>query len=461
MIRPPSPGLKTATLAGVVVLLAVSGGMLWHVGYNYDGLMGGPLTKIHPFTYFIFAALLGRALQSGSPVAYVEARIAARPAAAWLLTMTMLLVAATLLRSGPGMAGLVDTFGGPAVFALLLDDFDEADLRPLARALHVVMTVNALMGLGEFAGHTLVFPYRLDGVAHLEDTRSTALQGHPLINAALTGVYVLSLLGGAKDLKPWLRAGLILLQLAALVVFGGRTAIVVTLALAPLFALYNSFATLRRGRVSLLTAAALCAAVPLLALGVIVALDSGLADALLLRFVDDNGSAATRVIMFDMLQPFTLRELIVGPDIEQVESLRRHFGLEQGVENPFIRMTLYQGGLLMALVFGSLVWFFRELLKGRGLRVMAATVATAVLLNASESISVKTNFLDKLVLIFVCMFPHLRVGATVQRAFNPSASRTAGSSVRSRSSITPMPSNRHQNAQGKPKLSALSRTSLR
>jgi len=137
-------------------------------------------------------------------------------------------------------------------------------------------------------------------------------------------------------------------------------------------------------------------------------LRSGLADRLLMRFVDDNGSAATRVIMFDMLGPFSYSELLVGPDIEQVESLRRHFGLEQGVENPFIRMILYQGALIMLAVLASLVWFFRELLRGRGFGLIGPVAAMAILLNASESIAVKTNFLDKLVMMFVCMFPLLR-----------------------------------------------------
>ena len=210
--------------------------------------------------------------------------------------------------------------------------------------------------------------------------------------------------------------------------FGGRTAIVVALALTPLFVVYAAFATLRRGRVSLLGAAALTAALPLLALARAGrARRSGLADPLLMRFVDDNGSAATRVIMFDMLAPFSWPQLLVGPDIEQVESLRRHLGLEQGVENPFIRMTLYQGGFVMAVVFVSLVWFFRELLRGRGLRVIGPVVAMAVLLNASESISVKTNFLDKLVLIFVCMFPLL--ARRLSGALSPSAASMAGSSV--------------------------------
>jgi len=262
-------------------------------------------------------------------------------------------------------------------------------------------------------------------------------------------------MAGAKSLKAWLRAVLIPLQFAALVVFGGRTAIVVALVLAPVIAVAQAFAALRRGRVSLLAVAAAIAALPLAVVAVLVALDSGLADKLLMRFIDDNGSAATRVIMFDMLKPFTWTELIAGPDIEQVEYWRRHFGLEQGVENPFIRMTLYQGGLFMAVVFASLIWFFRELVKGRGFAVLAPLVAMAVLLNASESISVKTNFLDKLVLVYVGLFPLLP-----QRRLSPSASTIAGSSVRARSSIRPMPSNRHQNAQGKPNASALSRTSL-
>ncbi len=440
--------------------MAVSGSLLWDLGYNYDGLTGSPLTKIHPFTYFVFAALAWRALESGQPFGFFRLKLSQRPAAVCLLALAGLLVVVTLLRAGPGMAGFIDTFGGPAAFALLIDDFDEADLKPLRLALHVVMTINALMALYEFAAHSLIFPYRLDGVAHLEDTRSSALQGHPLTNAALTGVYVVSLMAGARTLAPWLRAGLILLQFAALVVFGGRTAIVVALALTPMFVIYYLFATLRRGRVSLVAAALAAAALPMLGLLVIGVLASGLADPLLMRFVDDNGSAATRVIMFDMLRPFSLQELLVGPDIEQVESLRRHFGLEQGVENPFIRMILYQGGFLMAAVFVSLVWFFRELLRGRGLRVIGPVVAMEVLLNASESIATKTNFLDKLVLMFVCMFPLLRRAASPQRTFRPSAVSIAGSSWRSSSSISPMPSNRHQNAHGKPNASALSRTSL-
>ncbi len=466
-LRPPGAALKAATLVAALVLMCVSGGMLWLVGYNYDGLTGSPVTKLHPFTYFIFIALVWRAAESGAPLVWLEAKLTQRPAAWGLLTLSAFMVVTTVLRAGPGMAGFIDTLAAPAAFALLLDDFASNDfasndfasegfasndLAPLTLALHASMAANALLGLFEFATSTLYFPYRLDGVAHLEDTRSTSLQGHPLMNAALTGIYVVSLMAGARTLPGVVRWSLLGLQFTALMVFGGRTAIVVCLGAAPLFAIHAAFATLRRGRLSLLGAAAAAAAIPLVVVAVVGLLASGLADRLLMRFADDSGSAATRVIMFEMLRPFSWGELAIGPDIEYVETLRRHFGLEQGVENPFVRMILYQGGIAMAAVFLGLAWFFRELLRGRGLRVIGPVVAMAVLLNASESVAVKTNFLDKLVLIFVCLLPPL-----AQR--KPSAATISGANARVRSSIRPMLSNRHQNAHGKPNASALSRTS--
>ena len=90
------------------------------------------------------------------------------------------------------------------------------------------MLVNALLGLTEFATKTLFFPYRLDGQVFATDTRSAALQGHPLGNATLTACYVLALIGGGGRMTVPQRLAMIGLQLAALVAFGGRSAMVVT-----------------------------------------------------------------------------------------------------------------------------------------------------------------------------------------------------------------------------------------
>jgi len=101
----------------------------------------------------------------------------------------------------------------------------------------IVMSVNALMALYEFATRTLTFPYRFDGEVFPFDLRSSALQGHPLTNAMVTTCYLLALMSGAKTVPGPLKAALILLQFAALVTFGSRAATVVTLALSTIYCL--------------------------------------------------------------------------------------------------------------------------------------------------------------------------------------------------------------------------------
>ena len=59
---------RIGTLAAVLVLFCVSGGMLWLVGYNYDGLAGSAATKIHPSTYMIVLVFCWSLIASGDPV---------------------------------------------------------------------------------------------------------------------------------------------------------------------------------------------------------------------------------------------------------------------------------------------------------------------------------------------------------------------------------------------------------
>jgi len=150
-----------------------------------------------------------------------------------------------------------------------------------------------------------------------------------------------------------------------------------------------------------------------------------------------------------------LRELIVGPDVAYVDSLRRINGLEWGIENPIVRMILYQGAFVTMIVLGSFGLFLRELIQNRERRVWLPILATLILLNTSESIAVKTTLVAKIVIIVVCLFR-----PTFQRAtFRPSAATISGSNSRVRSSMIPMPSKRFQNAHGNRNVSAPRRTS--
>src|SRR3989442_64108 len=112
------------------------------------------------------------------------------------------------------------------------------DVRPLAAALVgslffvvVFLLFSVSSGMVGAIGYRF-FPFRFEGVELEWDMRSTGLSGHPLENAQLTSIYIMALLaGGGMSMPPALRPAAVLLQLAALVPFGGRTAMLLTLAM--------------------------------------------------------------------------------------------------------------------------------------------------------------------------------------------------------------------------------------
>lgn len=388
----------------VLVLFGVSGGMLWIVGYNYDGLFGSPVTKIHPATYLVVLLFAWRSLVFGNPVAYCVHVADRRPATALLLVIATALLITIILRQRPNMAGMIDTFIGPSLLVLMLADEDERLFSRLRLVLHGVMTANALLALFEFATHTLLFPYRLDGATFETDLRSTALQGHPLVNASITSIYILALLGGERSMGNSVKFMLVALQCAALVAFGGRSAMVITVLLGGSYVLYQGLATLRQGRVNLIVAAFALMLIALVPIGISVLAYLGFFDALLGRFVSDGGSANARIEMLSMFDDLSLAEIIVGPNVDFIESTRRIKGLEWGIENPFIRMTLYQGAfftLLMTLAVGLFLW---ELARKCGRGIWLPMLAWVILLNTSESISSKTTLQAKFAVIVLCLY---------------------------------------------------------
>ncbi|TGU89327.1 hypothetical protein EN794_046445 [Mesorhizobium sp. M00.F.Ca.ET.151.01.1.1] len=418
--RPAGNSLDWVTgyglVAVVALLFSISGGMLWLVGYNYDGLTGNPATKIHPSTYLLVLMFAWRACTFGNPVGYTLAIADRRPASALLAVMSIMLLVVVIVRQRPGMAGMIDTFVAPALLVMMLAEDDERTFARMRTVVHAVMTANALLALFEFATKTLVFPYRLDGEVFMNDLRSTALQGHPLSNATITAIYVLALLSGSRSLSMPLRLGLVGLQCAALVVFGGRSAMVTTIALGGIYLLFSGVAYLRRGRISLPGAALAVVLCSLLPVVLAMLFSYGFFDALLERFVSDSGSANARVEMFELFKHFELRDLIVGPDIDLIESLRRINGLEQGIENPIIRLVLYQGAFFTLLLFLGFVLFMHEVARRCHPGIWLTMLGWLILLNTSESLASKTTLMTKFVVIALVLYrPARAMGRGVQR----------------------------------------------
>ena len=391
-------------LLTVVLLFSVSGGLLWLLGYNYDGLTGGAATKIHPSTYLIVAMFGWAAIARGNPIAYGVRGARMRPGAFLLLVAMIVLFVHIVSHKAPGMAGTLDTFLAPSLLVVLLIDIDERAMRRIEFIIHALMTVNAVMALSEFVLQTRFFPYRFDGQSFEWDTRSTALHGHPLANAIITAWYCLALLNGCRSLPQGLKLPLIALQFAALVTFGGRTAFVVAVALGLLCMAGKVHNTLRSGRIPILWAAGAVTIVALVPVVIGALAAGGFFDALLDRFTSDGGSANARIEMFAMFDNLSFRDLLVGPDTGLVEYLRRVNGLEWGIENPIINDILYQGLMITGLMIVAVSLFLTEiaLLCGRGVWVQMA--AFAILINTSESIASKTTMLSQFVVLVLCLY---------------------------------------------------------
>src|SRR3569833_1064391 len=129
MAGPRTVPVDTLTRLGqtvaVLLLFSVSGGMLWLAGYNYDGLQGSPLSKIHPSTYLFVLVFVWRSCIFGNPVGYVIHVTNRRPATMLMAVISTALLFVVILRQRPGMAGMIDTFVAPALIVLLLSEDDE------------------------------------------------------------------------------------------------------------------------------------------------------------------------------------------------------------------------------------------------------------------------------------------------------------------------------------------------
>lgn len=388
----------------VLALFLLSGGILWVLGYNYDGLTGSSVTKIHPATYLTLLVFAWRSVATGNPLSYLAHLNAQRPATMLLLAITLLVFLSVILRGRPNMAGLIDTYIGCCCLVLILSDADERLIGRLRVLLHVIMAANALLCLYEFATKNLLFPFRFDGQAFETDLRPSAFQGHPLINAAVTSTYVLSLMSGARDLTQARRLAMIGLQLAALVAFGGRTAFVLTLLFGGIYSARASYRYLRQGKVSLLAAAIAILFAGLAPVALTVLISQGFFDAMASRFVSDGGSANARIVMFELFDHFTLSQIIIGPDLDVLDSWRRIYGLEWGIENPIVRMTLYQGAfvtLLLAVGFGL---FMHEVARVSSAGVWLPMIVWIMIINTAESIASKTTMLTKFCVMVLCLY---------------------------------------------------------
>jgi hypothetical protein len=393
-------------LAITTLLFTISSGLLWNLGINYGGLTGAIASKIHPATYlatFTFALLI---LARRNPASFFVGLITRHSGTLAFLLAALLLGAYILLDGRKGIATIVDTYLLAVMVALVAAALDSRDLTRAEKLIHVLLACNASLALIEYLMDYRLFPFRFDGLAFEWDKRSNALLGHPLENAQATGIYIMILLaGGGPAMPKLLRPAAVLLQLAAMIPFGGRTALTVTLALMTLWMIPRVLHVLRGGRLPLPAFAALAVLGPMLVLAAGLFAVGGFFDVMLNRFADDGGSAQSRLAMFDIFGQLSPGDIIMGANPEMIDAIRRTMGLEWGIENPLVRLLLYQGVIFTGFMVAGFALFMVEIARRLGPGYGLPMVFFLVVINSYESISNKTIGLSLFIVLMLAMFP--------------------------------------------------------
>src|SRR4029077_6103866 len=219
-------------LVVVFLLFAVSSGMLGALGINHGGVTGSVVSKIHPATSLSFAPVAPIVLARPNPASFFVNLITRRPGTLAFLITILMLTAYIVLGGRKGIATIFDTYLLAVAVALIVAELDPRDFGRAEKLIHVLLAANAVLALVEYAIGYRFFPFRFEGVELEWDMRSTGLSGHPLENAQLTSIYMVALLaGGGMSLPSALRPAAVLQQFVALVPFGGRTAMLLTLAM--------------------------------------------------------------------------------------------------------------------------------------------------------------------------------------------------------------------------------------
>jgi hypothetical protein len=394
--------ISVLVMATVATLFTVPGGMLWEFGLNYDGISGAMASKIHPATYLTVSTFVLFLLARRNPASFLVTLISRHPGSLAILLATTAVMLFVILGGRHGLAGLVDAFLLPALLILMIVELDSLTMRRLETMLHVLIASNALLTLFEFASGVLLFPYRFEGQL-LVDTRPNGLLNHPLLNAVVTGTYLTILFTRAGS-NLGLKLPMILLQLAALVACGGRTALVLVIVLLAWVVLREARGMLTGKRIPIRTAAAYVIVPPLVLAGSIALNAFGFFDALLERLSNDGGSAQARVQMFGLLSYLPFWAVLMGPDVEMVDAIRRAEGLELGIENPIVRFVLYQGILATSALVIGFVLFMREVVyplrAGYGLPLLFFIWT----IMSFESLSSKGILLAQFVVLMTVMF---------------------------------------------------------
>lgn len=381
------------TGAAIIALGTISSEVLSLAKIHYVTSGGSFIEKLHPATYLTLLALILLLLRGGDLMGEVDRLLSNSKLLLVYFFACGLLVFQCVVLQRP-FTSVVDTFVLPALLSMIIWSLTPQQRKPLVLCIHFILWLNIGLGFYEYFSKHRLIPMTLGKAVVVYDWRSSALLGHPLSAAGLVALYIMALI-----IRPRLRApsllglGALVVAVASLMAFGGRTALVAVLTVLAGFALVHGVRLVRGERVEMPVVIVACCGLMVAAVAVPLLFGTGVFDNMITRFSSDKGSAHTRIRSLYLLSMLDTKELLLGSEPSRGGSLQSLAGLDYGIENFWISCIVQYGLIQTALITLGLACFFAEALR-RSVRGTWITILFLCVVAASSvSFSSKTTSL--------------------------------------------------------------------
>ena len=389
----------------VVSFFTISPLALVAMDWQYTETGGWFADKFHPATLLAFALIALPLFVSRNPLSaalsFANRNLDLAPFV--LAIFFSLLYAGQVM--GHSITIFIETFLGAVAMLVLFSGLDDRSRRTLARILHVLLFANALLAFYEIVSAFRLTPLVVNGELLADEPRATALLGHPLANALLAGAYVVVLaIGGTRDIPSPLRTPVFLVALASLVPFGGRAATATCLVTLAVAIASRAVRIVRGGNIRTMRLLSVLWILPTAMFVLVTAHEIGWLDTLLDRLIDDEGSASTRIVMFELFDHFSFSELLVGPDQRLLDTWATIYGLDYGIESFLVAFVLHYGLIATVVFVPCLIHFLYLVVEATGTRTTWYVVTYFVIVAmTSLSLSSKSPILSMFVVMVLLL----------------------------------------------------------
>ncbi len=378
--------------------------MLNLLGVPYDAAGGSPLLKIHPASYLSVLALVAWIVVDGGLGPFLGRSWRDSPGLVVLFLAIGLLAFQVIGVQKTPISQVTDNFVMTACLFASLVRLGPREMRFVALLVQGILALNSSLGYAEGLSGFRLTPLYVNGELLTWEWRATALLGHPLMNAMVTTVCLVSLALGVGPFRTVPRLLLVVFHFGALFFFGGRTAIVLSAAALFAIAAFSGARLLLGRRFPLPVAAAAIFAATLLVIGAVLVVDGGMVDRLIGRFINDDGSAMARVAMLSIFRDMSWPEVIFAPDVVSVKAMLPRIGTPIAIESAYIGFIAYYGGFVTLFFLMGLAAFFAELVRRFGATVLLPLGIYFLISTAVSSFSTKSIELGLLTTLIITAF---------------------------------------------------------